>query len=436
MLKFENDPEIQGKIKKLFKIFPEYKVSDERRRRYIADIFSVREEKKRLVTFMPLGAVRVMAYAAAAVTIFFVFSGYNYLFAPQYPELANIKGTVKVYRHASNEWIMAEGGRIRLSRNDIVKTFGDGEADMSIPHVYSVRLKRDSEMTIASIPCRAIKSTTQFDMAKGRVFVHYDKSYSGGRKPFNIETPQAVATCLGTDFMVDSIPLAGRTWVGVLTGLVNVESREKIGQGTGVLVRPGEKTIVNQGEAPTRPERLFENELIDLGELYGLGNKEQVALMISAGPTRTRELLSVVPLYISSEAGTSLPGKIERIAMRFSRAIREGSDTMHLENIQEFEEIVRSRPNPKYDVQLLLFIAAYYEYLDQHEKAIETFRKVLEDYPDSSLASIAQCAIGIIYEEKLNDAEKAADAYRKVLSLYPTSPEAEEASAGLKRLIN
>ena len=50
------------------------------------------------------------------------------------------------------------------------------------------------------------------------------------------------------------------------------------------------------------------------------------------------------------------------------------------------------------------------------------------------LASLAQCAIGIIYEEKLKDNKKAGTAYRKVISDYPKSPEIEEAQAGLIRL--
>ena len=158
------------------------------------------------------------------------------------------------------------------------------------------------------------------------------------------------------------------------------------------------------------------------------------ALLISTGKTRTRELLSVTPLFISSDKPGILPEKIENIAREFSKAIKEGHKERYIENIKQFEQIVNEHPNPKYDVQFLLFIASYYEYLDEHAKAIQAFQRVLDDYPRSHLASIAQCSIGIIYEERLKDPELAKLAYEKVISDYPRSPEREEAEEALKRL--
>ena len=102
------------------------------------------------------------------------------------------------------------------------------------------------------------------------------------------------------------------------------------------------------------------------------------------------------------------------------------------------EEVVEKHPNPKYDVQFLLYIGAYYEYLSYHEEAIATFEKVLKKYPDSPLASIAQCAIGVIYEEGLKDAERANAAYEQTLQKYPNSLEAiwVEERLGLKKVSN
>ena len=114
--------------------------------------------------------------------------------------------------------------------------------------------------------------------------------------------------------------------------------------------------------------------------------------------------------------------------------MREDSKEKHMESIKEFEAIVNNYPNPKYDVQFLLFIASYYKDLGEYQNAIAIFERIVRNYPHSSLTSIAQCAIGIIYEEKLKDNDRAKAAYLKVLSNYPQSPEAEEATAGLGRL--
>ena len=100
------------------------------------------------------------------------------------------------------------------------------------------------------------------------------------------------------------------------------------------------------------------------------------------------------------------------------------------------EKIVEEHPNPKYDVQFLLYVGAYYEYLAYHNEAIRTFEKILKEYPDSTLASLAQCAIGVIYEEKLGNADKANQIYKSVLTRFPNSLEAiwVEEKLGMKKL--
>lgn len=431
----KDDPEIQDKIKKLLENPPEYRVSDSKRTEFIARLYKIREEKKSVEK--QFSYKDFPRFATVAVTLIAAIFSYTYLFSPMYPVVSNMKGTVKIFRSSKNEWVFAQADEVKLYKNDILKTFGDGEADVLVKNVYHIRLKNNSEIKLACASSRLLSGNIKYELAKGRVFAHYNKKHPAD-KEFNVETEQAEASALGTDFMVESKPLFNSTWVGVLDGVVKVMGKEEIGIPASaintVLVKPGEKTVVRQGSSPTKPQRLMEDELLELEELYNIGVRPQVAILISTGETRTRELLSVTPLYISSASSGAVPDRIQRIAATISKAIKEGSKEKHAESIKELEELVKKYPNPKYDVQFFLFIGAYYEYLNEHNKAIEAFNKVLANYPQSSLASIARCAIGIIYEEKLDDAVKAKEAYHKVLNSYPNSPEAEEATAGLSRL--
>ena len=124
-------------------------------------------------------------------------------------------------------------------------------------------------------------------------------------------------------------------------------------------------------------------------------------------------LLAIVPLYI-----------LGYIAYDSGSKSIVNDKKEHLESIKLLEKIVDEYPNAKYDVQFLLYIGAYYEYISEHEEAIKAFEKVLDKYPDSPLASMAQCAIGIIYKDKLHDPEKARAAFKAVLDRYPNSLEA------------
>ncbi|MCM8790960.1 MAG: tetratricopeptide repeat protein [Candidatus Omnitrophica bacterium] len=423
-----DDRTIERRIKELVGRPPESRLPDSRAKEFVARLYKVSEEAKHIVYFATLRDARVFATVAVSVLIFIVAT--HFLFSPVGPVVQNASGTVKIYSARRNEWTFAKKKKgVRLARNDIVKTFSDGQADLVVKGSYHMRLKGDSEIKLARSFSRASPGGTEYMLEKGKAFTFYKKGGIVNRQ-FDIRTPQASVSAVGTDFMVQALPLADRTWVGVLDGAVRVTNIDT------VFVEAGEKTTVHAGRPPLRPQRLMENELLELEELYSIGRKPQVALLISTGKTRTRELLNAVPLYVASARPSVLPEKMEAIVNTFNQAIRAASVDKHFESIRQLEEIVEQYSNPKYDVQFLLFIGAYYERLQEHEKAIETFRKILDKYPNSNLASIAQCAIGIIYEEKLNDPKNAIQAYQKVLSDYPQSAEIEEAQSGIKRISN
>jgi len=423
----EKDTLLQEKIKRLVQNPPQHKFSQEKRRELIARLYEIDEEKKKIVDFIPFR--KPAAIFAAALSIALIIFGYTRLFSPLFPMVFAAKGAVEIYDSGKASWAALDGrAKIRLGINDIVKTSKKGEVDVLVGGVYHLRMKGDSEMKLTRTRARVLAGDIEYNLSRGRVFAYYVPEK---RKAFRIKTPEALLSVRGTDFMVEAKNALRRTWVGVLDGAVQVKSDTKE---SSVLVEAGNKTTVVRGKAPARPTRLLENELLELEELYRIGEKEQVAILISTGKTRVRELLSLTPLYISSDKKSALPKEITRIAALFNKAIEEGSREKHIDTIREFENLIKTYPNPKYDVQFLLFIGAYYDYLGEYDKAIGVFRRVIDEYPKSRLASLAQCAIGIIYEEELGRPEKARLAYTKVIANYPESPELDEATLGLNRL--
>ncbi len=67
-------------------------------------------------------------------------------------------------------------------------------------------------------------------------------------------------------------------------------------------------------------------------------------------------------------------------------------------------------------------------------KALDGYRKVLDDFPDSDLAPRAAYAIAYIYENHLNDPARAREAYQDLLTRYPDSQQAEHARDSLAKL--
>jgi len=431
-----NEDEIRDRIRKRFnETRQRLTVSDAKKKEFIANITRAREEKKNIVFFNPFEMMP--AYARVLAGVIVLVGMLHYFFAPRYPYVSGIKGTVKIYSSLKNEWVFVQKPKVKLHKDDIVKTFGDGQADISFPKSYHMRLKRDTEIQLARVTSRSIKGDIKYRLNKGKVFAYYKKSRMV-KDTFNILTKDADVSVIGTDFMVNAMPQNQATWVGVLSGIVKVSGLEKTGALTreklSVYVKPGNKTVVRHGAKPLKPVRLMENELLEMEELYRIGVKPQVALLISTGPARTRELLQAAPLYISAEKGGVLPAKIYSIAEEFRSALNTDDKEIMLSNIRQFEDIVDEYPNPKYDVQFLLLIGARYKYIGKYRKAIETFERIIRDHPSSKLVSVAHCAIAVIYEEYLKDNDKAEKIYRKIVSDYPSSPEYEEAVSGLKRI--
>jgi len=455
-MKKRRDPQEEKRLKGLLGSLKEIKISKSGRDRFMSEIDRLPAHRKPgldLSDFrrrIEIGAEELVgkvqevfvrpvpAYARAAVLLLMTVSVYFYTLHPQTPAIQNVKGMVKVFNAGKGEWMIAKNN-LRVKRNDIIKTFGDGRVDVELKDVYSMRLKSDSEITVGQLSPRIKPRNIKFYVEKGKVLAYYKKS-KARRRAFELETKEVVASALGTDFMLEAMPKMEKTWVGVLDGIVKVTSID-VPEGikpkdATVYVESRQKTEVLLGRIPKKPEMMIEEEWLQLEELYSIGKKPQVALLISTGPTRTRELLAIAPLYISDEEPSVLPKILRKLVEDFNVAIKEASREKHIENIRQFEDIIKKYPNPKYDVQFYLFIGAYYEFIEDHARAIATFRKAIENYPESPLASVAQCAIGIINEEKLKDKEKAKEAYQNVITKYPASPEAKEAISGLKRLSN
>src|SRR5262245_39067074 len=68
-----------------------------------------------------------------------------------------------------------------------------------------------------------------------------------------------------------------------------------------------------------------------------------------------------------------------------------------------------------------------------YNKAIENFRKIVNQYPQSNYVGYSLISIAQIYEESLQDLDGAASAYRDLVNYFPRSVLAREAGAILAR---
>lgn len=394
-------------------------------KRSFSHIFN--EFTKRLRDALVPPPMPVLARITALVLIGFSAYGILNYYLVQSPVLTFAKGNVSIYNQKEKRWLEGAKG-YRLAKGDIVSVAGASFADIDSTGKYKIRVKDNSVMRIAKLAPIYVRGSAVYNVDKGRVLVWVEKGFKGSK--FIIKTPEAIATAVGTMFAVD-VPVQqnNMTKIGVLEGSLNVESifRPKDAVGSRrVTVSGGEATEVYKEKVPMTPRELLDKEWAELVEFYQIGQKTQVALLISDGRNRTRQLLRPCAIYISDVEPRTVSESLEETIKIIDQAIKTKDTAKHLEGIKRLEDILSKYPNPNYEPQLLLFIGSYYNYLNMPQEAIRSFAEVYAKYPQSTFASIAIYAIGIIYEEKLSDKSEAGRYYDLVLEKYPGSPEARE----------
>lgn len=349
------------------------------------------------------------------------------------PAIASVQGRVEVYNTESKQTQTAREG-MRLKIHDVIRVARNSQVNIESKR-YEILLKEDTEVQPVQLE-RAFGRSKDiaYKLDRGKMLVATKKDFEGAR--LEIESPTAEIKVKGTGFMVKSLPVQqNMTWVGVLDGVVEVKSKiEVAGLPSRVLVEEGKATEVFPGSVPSTPRYLLKNEWEEVQEIYRIAEQPQVALLISMTPERVNELFRPAGLYISDKEAKAVSKAIIGVITRINEAIAKGDKQGHMDAIYRLETLIKKHPDPRYNVQFLFFIAGYYHYLKEYHKSISALERIIQEYPESKLVSLAFCAKGLIYEKKLKNPNNAALAYKAVLTKYPHSLEVQEATAGLRRI--
>ncbi len=420
----------------VLKRLPGIGVSDEFDFKVKRRLREIDEEPGIVVTTKTLASRPALAWARAAVPAAAAAALAAVLMLHQLaltPAIANVRGEVKILSHGREEWREAEeGGRVRTG--DIIVVAQGGSVNIESGR-YEMLLKGGARIT-AGVTEGLFpgKKDISYGLDKGKMLVATGKRFKGFT--LKIEAPLADYIVRGTGFLVEVMPAAaGSSWVGVLDGAVEVNARYEVsGASDRVLVGMGKAAAITPEDGLSSPRYLLETEWRQVQEVYRLGEHPQVTLIISMTPRRVHELLRPAGLFISDKRSEPMPNAMMEIAGQMNKAILTGDRELHEDAISSLEEMLREYPDDKYNIQLLFFIAAYYYYIDRPDEAIGALDRIIAKYPDSNFISLAHCAKGLIYERDLNMPRPALESYKKVLANYPDSLETEEAKAGLMRL--
>lgn len=155
----------------------------------------------------------------------------------------------------------------------------------------------------------ASTSRSRLQLSQGKVRALVSEYYRAANAKYEVQTPTALASVQGTEFVMAYDPVAEVTDVVGVSSTVQVQSPIARAARGAVLVSPQELTTVAQGQLPTPPRSIpdvrFRGYLDGL-EFIGEGRAESLAAGVLAGktvPPREQAQAYAAPFAVRGEPG-------------------------------------------------------------------------------------------------------------------------------------
>jgi hypothetical protein len=334
-------------------------------------------------------------------------------------------GNASIYRQSKNAWIMPKA-RLRLKPGDKIELADGATLNLTSKGKYTARIKGNSLIVISRLESGLRNINTDFSVSYGKLLVNTTEKFKGSG--MRIYTPACDAEVVGTAFMVHVSE--NNTWLGVLEGRVKILSKphplkSDIEKPAEYYVSAGQKAFTRLYSHTTVPALLSSIEWQSMLELYQLVEDPQIILLIGTGVDRVDDFLGRPALLHITD---SMRRIVPKVLLESLYAVAESAKTDDLNairnNTDNLYSMLMKHPNANYDTEILMFIAAHFYYAKDYESSLRVFNQVVDFYPASEMASMAQSSMASIYKNNLRDTSKAKTIYTELIKIYPNSAEA------------
>ncbi len=206
------------------------------------------------------------------------------------PKVTFITGDAMFRENTEQEWQMAIVGQ-SLDDGYQVKTSPKSRMDIRFHENTAIRLNENSQMTIDSLSIRKMV----LNVDNGKMYGKFDKLFKNHE--LTVKTPTAIAAIRGTELGFDvreelpqqeknkskkrdqkAVPIPEiKTMIYSLSGITEVSN--PYFKDENVLLSFRNKLLVNENEAPSNPEELNEDEILDLRAFLNSIHYDEVLLI-------------------------------------------------------------------------------------------------------------------------------------------------------------
>ena len=242
---------------------------------------------------------RPLFVGAAAMLFLVIIAGIMLLSGPansSSTEIAIVQGTAEVQTAGSNAWVPASEDET-LQDGSTVRTGDDSSVVLTFPDASKVLIAPDTELSVLRMNAQSNSSTRVIVLRQTSGSTHNIVQHtSSSASRYEVQTPSAVVTVMGTEFTVD-VDDEGTTRVLVDKGTVTVA-----GQGVTITLNAGQTTTVNVGEPPSRVETIPK-----IRATQELTNKEENESNSRARLSAVEPNASATPTPTSNSTDTNTP---------------------------------------------------------------------------------------------------------------------------------
>ena len=385
----------------------------------------IREKVSRLIHSVTVPVPATVKIAASFILMASLFIGIRSHAMDKMPFVEFSAGNVRIYRQSVNAWVVSKPN-LRLKQGDKIRLKDGAVINIASKSRFRARIKDDSMIVISRLRSGLNNMDVDFSVSHGKLLVNTAEGFRGSG--MRIYTPSCDAEVVGTAFAVDVSE--NSTWLGVLEGTVKLVSKPHplkadMQNPVETFVLAGQKAYTRQYTQTTAPELLSIREWQSMLELYQLVEDPQIMLLIGTGVDRVDDLLGRPALvYIPDSIKRIIPKRLLESIYEAAKSAETGGPEAISENARGLLSLLSQYPDPRYEIEILMFIASHFHYAKDYISALRVLDGVAIKYPDSEMASLAFSGMASIYQNDLRDTRKSNKIYLDLIKSYPNSAEA------------
>lgn len=331
------------------------------------------------------------------------------------------KGQVEWFDEKSKDWDDLDSHK-QFKDNSQIRVADNSHSNFSVKDIYGIQLRENSEILIDDIIRTDEDTRTQMQLKSGSLIVKLGDEFKG--KEFILEIADLTIVAKGTAYLAQILE-SGQILIELVSGDLFIQTPdESFTLAENEYFALQEDGVINiEALDIVRIEQIYK-ELSAIPPYIDLSvtriNYLEVELALTKTEDRAKEFFYPFSIKLLKNDRRLLAPFIDRISKNLT-------DNTPYATVEPLLSILLSDyRDEEFTAPIALFLASYCLHNRDYENTLKILTSVVH-LNNQEWSSLAQCAIGIIYDDLLGRDNEAKEAFNKILQFHGSSLEVQEA---------